>query len=86
MTDPSSSEARACIEAYFEELNARFEEGFNPAITVSAEPEGLKPPNGLFALARLGDTPVGCGGVKIGSDGIGEIKRMWVAPTRAVPV
>lgn len=79
--DPFGDEARACIQAYFEELQSRFDEGFDPALTVSANPEELVPPSGLLLIARLDGAAVGCGALKINGDGIGEIKRMWVAPS-----
>src|SRR5690606_14512163 len=33
-----------------------------------------------FLVARLDGKPVGCGGVKKLEPGVGEIKRMWIAP------
>ena len=78
--DPASAEARACFEAYFRELEERFETGFDPARTVSANPEELVPPAGLFLIAQLDGRPVGCGALKLKARGVGEIKRMWVAP------
>src|SRR3546814_20031054 len=63
-----------------EELQDRFEGGFDPGRSVSAEPGELVPPAGLFVLARLEDRAVGCGGLKVTGTGEGEIKRMWVAP------
>lgn len=78
--DPASDEAQACIQAYFRELQTLFDGGFDPALTVSADPEELVPPKGWFLLARLDGEPVGCGALKIKEDGVGEIKRMWVAP------
>ena len=78
--DPASADARMCIEAYFRELEERFETGFDPARTVSANPEELVPPAGLFLIARLDGRPVGCGGLKVTGRKRGEIKRMWVAP------
>ena len=79
--DPSGREGQACIQAYVDELQARFEEGFDPARSVSAEPEELVPPAGRFLLARLDGVAVGCAGLKIHADGVGELKRMWVAPS-----
>jgi DNA-binding MarR family transcriptional regulator len=77
--DPAGRDARACIDAYLDELRQRFDGGFDPARSPSAEPAELVPPAGLFLLARLDGEPVGCGALKAGGDGIGEIKRMWVA-------
>ncbi|TAN27380.1 MAG: MarR family transcriptional regulator [Castellaniella sp.] len=79
--DPLSVEARACIQAYFRELQERFDAGFDPGLSVSAEPEELVPPLGWLLVARLDGEPVGCGALKIKQGRYGEIKRMWVAPS-----
>jgi len=79
--DPASADARQCIDAYFRELAERFEMGFDPARTVSADPEELVSPAGLFLIARLDGRPVGCGAIKVRKRGVGEIKRMWVDPS-----
>lgn len=79
--DPSSADARRCIEAYFRELEERFEAGFDPARSTSADPGELVPPAGVFLLARLDGQPVGCGALKVKGRRTGEIKRMWVAPS-----
>jgi len=78
--DPAGAEARACLQSYFDELSQRFEQSFDPTLGPSADPEALVPPSGLFLIARLDGTPVGCGALKIMEAGFGEIKRMWVAP------
>ena len=78
--DPAGTEAQACIAAYLGELDARFPGGFDPARSVSADPRELVPPAGVFLLARLDGDAVGCGGLKRVKHGVGEIKRMWVAP------
>lgn len=79
MADPTSEDAQACLQAYFAELQDRFDEGFDPGLSVSADPEELIPPRGVFLLATRGETVVGCGALKIQDSGYGEIKRMWVA-------
>lgn len=81
LTDPASAEARACIDAYLHELDDRFEGGFDASRSVSADPGELMPPAGAFLVARLDGEAVGCGGLKITDPGVGEIKRMWVAPS-----
>jgi DNA-binding MarR family transcriptional regulator/GNAT superfamily N-acetyltransferase len=75
-----SAEARWCIEQYFGEIARRFEAGFDPAKTISANPDELTPPAGIFVIARLGGRPIGCGALKVKDRKIGEIKRMWVSP------
>jgi DNA-binding MarR family transcriptional regulator/ribosomal protein S18 acetylase RimI-like enzyme len=77
---PTSAAARFCIAAYLAELDARFEAGFDPQRSISADAEELLEPRGLLLVARLWERPVGCGALKLhGSDPV-EIKRMWVAP------
>ncbi len=78
IVDPDSPEARACIEAYFAELRARFDGGFDPARSVSADRNELVPPAGAFLVARIDGRAVGCGALKLGAGDTGEIKRMWV--------
>ena len=77
--DPSSHEAKWCLEQFFAELSERFEEGFAPDRSLPADPSELKPPKGVFLIARLDGGLVGCGAVKVLSPGVGSIKRMWVS-------
>jgi DNA-binding MarR family transcriptional regulator/ribosomal protein S18 acetylase RimI-like enzyme len=74
-----STDARWCLAQYFSELAARFEAGFDPALTISAGAGELTPPTGAFIVARLGGRPVACGALKRKDRRIGEIKRMWVS-------
>jgi DNA-binding MarR family transcriptional regulator/GNAT superfamily N-acetyltransferase len=80
LTDPDTPAARWCIQQYFDELAGRFESGFDPARSISADSQELTPPAGLLLVARLRDEPVGCGALKLHENAPGEIKRMWVAP------
>lgn len=80
VADPASADARACIDAYLQELAARFESGFDPSRGPSADPNELVPPSGVLLLARLDGQALGCGALKVLGDGVGEIKRMWVSP------
>jgi DNA-binding MarR family transcriptional regulator/GNAT superfamily N-acetyltransferase len=75
---PDSTDARWCVEAYFRELASRFETGFDPKKSISANADELTPPAGVFVVARLGGRPIGCGALKVRDRRIGEIKRMWV--------
>ena len=78
--DPTSPDARWCFEQYFAELNQRFDAGFNPALSISADAAELTPPAGLLLIARLGTEAVGCGALKFHPDAPAELKRMWVSP------
>jgi DNA-binding MarR family transcriptional regulator/GNAT superfamily N-acetyltransferase len=77
--DPREPAARLCLRAYFRELSDRFDGGFDPARSISADDEELTPPAGLLVLATLHGEPVGCGALKFHDDAPAEIKRMWVA-------
>jgi DNA-binding MarR family transcriptional regulator len=77
---PESAAARWCLEQYFAELTARFEAGFDPGRSISARADEMTPPAGFFVVAWLDGGPAGCGALKIGDQGTGEIKRMWTAP------
>ncbi|MGH7499216.1 MAG: bifunctional helix-turn-helix transcriptional regulator/GNAT family N-acetyltransferase [Gemmatimonadales bacterium] len=79
--DPASPAARWCVGQYFDELDRRFESGFDPAASVSAEDRELIPPRGAFLLALVDGQPVACGAVKRISLAVGSLKRMWVADT-----
>jgi ribosomal protein S18 acetylase RimI-like enzyme len=78
--DPRHPDARACLRAYFSELSRRFDGGFDPAQSISADDEELTPPAGLLLVATRHGEPVGCGALKFHGDGPIEIKRMWVSP------
>ena len=79
-TDPLSPDAIWCFAQYFSELATRFDTGFDPSRSISAQATELTYPEGVLLLAYLREEPVGCGAVKFHATGIGEIKRMWVAP------
>jgi ribosomal protein S18 acetylase RimI-like enzyme len=78
---PDSDEARFCLGEYFAELARRFEEGFDLELGKAAEASEMTPPRGWFVMARIDGEPAGCGVLKRLEDGIGEIKRVWVAPS-----
>jgi len=78
--DPTTGDARWCIEQYFAELNSRFDAGFDPAQSIPAAADELMLPTGLLLLARLRGRPIGCGALKFHGRAPAELKRMWVAP------
>lgn len=75
--DPTTHAATRCIASYYEELATRFDRGFDPVKSISADPEELIPPNGYLLIAKLYGEPVGCGALKCHEE-FAEIKRMWV--------
>ncbi|MFI0263632.1 GNAT family N-acetyltransferase [Streptomyces sp. NPDC017056] len=80
VVDPAHPDAQYCLRSYFAELHERFESGFDPAQSLLPDAGELRPPSGLFLVARLHGEPVGCAGLKLPAGAAAEIKRMWVAP------
>jgi GNAT superfamily N-acetyltransferase/DNA-binding MarR family transcriptional regulator len=79
-SDPRHPDARSCLRAYFAELARRFDGGFDPDRSISADDDELTPPAGLLLVATLHGEPAGCGALKFHDDGPAEVKRMWVSP------
>ncbi len=77
--DPAHPHAQRCLAAYFSELDRRFDVGFDPALSIPADEEELRPPAGLLLVASLRSEPIGCGALKLHGDEPAELKRMWVA-------
>jgi DNA-binding MarR family transcriptional regulator/GNAT superfamily N-acetyltransferase len=77
---PTSPAAQHCVRSYFEELEARFEHGFDPARSVLPDIGELTGPAGLLLVARLHGEPIGCGGLRLFGGGLADVKRMWIAP------
>jgi DNA-binding MarR family transcriptional regulator/predicted GNAT family N-acyltransferase len=77
--DPLHPHAQYCIGQYFAELDRRFDTGFDPSISISADADELRPPAGLVLVATLRSEAIGCGALKFHTDQPTELKRMWVA-------
>lgn len=76
--EPAESEdVRRCFGHYYAELGALF--GYAPDAALPLGSEDLTRPRGLVLVVRRGGRAVGCGALKLLGDGIGEIKRMWIA-------
>lgn len=73
-------QARVCLGRYFDEIAARFPEGFDRDTDGAAYLDDFEPPAGVFLVALILGEPAGCGALRTFSPGIGEIKRMWVSP------
>lgn len=78
--DAREPTAQIAMSAYFAELDERFDGGFDAGDALTAEAHHFDPPSGTFVIVRLAGDVVGCGGILTLEPGIGEIKRMWVAP------
>ena len=77
--DPRGEPARACLQAYYDELGRRFAGGFDVARSRDPDAADMVRPRGVFLLAWSDGLPVGCVGLK-GDGGEGaEVKRLWVA-------
>jgi GNAT superfamily N-acetyltransferase len=71
--------ARQCLKRYYEELEGRFEAGFDPRKSVLESLDEFSPPDGSFLVVRMDGEPVGCGGLTpLGT--AAYLKRMWIAP------
>jgi len=80
--DPEAPEARACLAAYFDLLTARIP-GISAAHVPLPDPDAglFRPPLRAFLLARADGATLGCVSLKPIDSDIGEIKRLWVAPS-----
>jgi DNA-binding MarR family transcriptional regulator/GNAT superfamily N-acetyltransferase len=76
--DPRDSAARFCLQSYYDELAVRFGGGYDPAADPVAD-AGMRPPAGLLLVVWLHGEPVGCGCLLFYPEGVGLVKRMWVA-------
>ena len=76
--DPAHPHAQHCLHAYFAELDRRFDTGFDPALSIPADEQELRPPAGVFLLASVREDPVGCAALRFHEGEPAEIKRMWV--------
>jgi GNAT superfamily N-acetyltransferase len=77
--DPTEPVAQQCLNAYFAEIDRRFDAGFDAALSSAPGVDSMRPPAGLFLVATLRGEPVGCGGLQFHGGAPPDIKRMWVA-------
>lgn len=83
VVDPANPRAVEALGHYFDELNVRFESGFDPEYGgAEADRVAMSAPKGAFLLAAIDGVVVGCGGVQCLDETTAEIKRMWVDPER----
>lgn len=77
---PFAPDAVYCLARYFDELDIRFDGGFELSSGSRERGEAYVPPDGVFLVAFGAGGPVGSGGVTFRSRDFAEIKRMWVDP------
>lgn len=78
--DPEDPRVQHCVQAYYDEISEIFGVFFDPQVSGDPEADSLRAPNGTFLLALSDGLPIGCVAVKRQAEGLGEVKRMWVAP------
>lgn len=78
--DYASELATACLSAFAAELSERLNTVFDLKNSGDPELSQMKHPYGTFVVAKLGDMPLGCVGVKGRGGDLAEIKRMWITP------
>lgn len=70
--------AAPLLEDLVAELQVRYDD--DGAAGAPLSPVAFAPPRGVLLVARLGGRPVACGGLRTVAPGVGEVKRMYVAP------
>jgi DNA-binding MarR family transcriptional regulator/ribosomal protein S18 acetylase RimI-like enzyme len=78
LVDGAAPDARACLDAYAADIDARFPEGFDPSCLV--RPQEVSGDAGAFLVAYEEGRPVGCGALRRLGPGAGEIRHVWVHP------
>jgi GNAT superfamily N-acetyltransferase len=73
-----SARSRALQEAFFADIGARYP-GWNPGSSQRVEPSQLAPPTGVWLVAYLDETPVGCGGLQALDRETAEVRRVYLA-------
>lgn len=76
--EPTGPDALWCLDRYFEELDRRFDGGFDVRRSVAADLSEFRPPRGAFFVAKVDGDRVGCGGLTRVGETVAYLKRMWV--------
>ncbi len=81
LADPDDPAAQACLQAYFDLLVAQID-GMRHDHLPLPDPHAdrYRPPNGAFLIAWSDDLAIGCVSLRTLVPGLGEVKRLWVAP------
>ena len=90
VTDPLHPDATWALAEYFAELDRRIPGGFDPGDSITVDAQRFRAPQGCFVVVRAqpaaehaatGYDPIGCAGLQTIDGGVGELKRMWIAPS-----
>jgi DNA-binding MarR family transcriptional regulator len=57
--NPSDEATQHCVREHLRELDRRFDTGFDPADSLPADPDEMRPPAGVFLVATLREELVG---------------------------
>jgi ribosomal protein S18 acetylase RimI-like enzyme len=85
VSDPFTSPARDLVRDYFREILTRFN-GHTPTsedvdAAMGSDPDdAMVSPTGVFIVALSAHSPVGCAGLRLLNDRVGELKRVYVCP------
>jgi GNAT superfamily N-acetyltransferase len=78
-TEPADSETSNALQtAFFADIATRYP-GWNPGNSQSVEPAELAPPTGIWLVAYLNNTAIGCGGLQALDPHTAEIRRIFIA-------
>jgi GNAT superfamily N-acetyltransferase len=79
--DPRGADAQDCLRQYFQLLLDRID-ALSPHDLPAPGDDAAAygGPTGIFLIARCKGRPVGCVALKTLAPGVGEVKRLWVAP------
>ncbi|WP_328769143.1 bifunctional helix-turn-helix transcriptional regulator/GNAT family N-acetyltransferase [Streptomyces sp. NBC_00286] len=78
LVDGAAPDARACLDAYAADIDARFPEGYDRASLV--QPHEVSGDTGAFLVAYEEGRAVGCAALRRLEPGVGEIRHVWVHP------
>ena len=82
---PNASAARQILRSYIDDVASRYHgrRATDEEIDASVREDpniDLAPPSGVFLIARQRGAVLGCAGMRLLSERVGEVKRLFVAP------